>query len=86
MIRVPSLQGDPLRGESDPLFVFASMSMANRVGVEVKYRDELEKPANQGFYVDSFERGVQHYRVTHLVANLGWVDFDLGCSTILLGQ
>ena len=24
------------------------------------------------------------YRVTHLVANLGWVDFDLGCSTILL--
>ena len=27
-----------------------------------------------------------NYRVTHLVANLGWVDFDLGCSTILLGQ
>ena len=26
------------------------------------------------------------YRVTHLVANLGWVDFDLGCSTNLLGQ
>ena len=26
------------------------------------------------------------YRVTHLVANLGWVDYDLGCSTILLGQ
>ena len=26
------------------------------------------------------------YRVTHLVANLGWVDLDLGCSTILLGQ
>ena len=26
------------------------------------------------------------YRVTHLVANLGWVDFDLGCCTILLGQ
>ena len=26
------------------------------------------------------------YSVTHLVANLGWVDFDLGCSTILLGQ
>ena len=23
------------------------------------------------------------YRVTHLLANLGWVDFDLGCSTIL---
>ena len=27
------------------------------------------------------QRGV--YRVTHLLANLGWVDFDLGCSTIL---
>ena len=26
------------------------------------------------------------YRVTHLVANLGWVDFNLGCSTILLGE
>ena len=23
------------------------------------------------------------YRVVHLLANLGWVDFDLGCSTIL---
>ena len=28
----------------------------------------------------------QKYRLTHLVANLGWVDFDLGCSTALLGQ
>ena len=26
------------------------------------------------------------YRVAHLVANLGWIDLDLGCSTILLGQ
>ena len=26
------------------------------------------------------------YREFHLLANLGWVDFDLGCSTILLGQ
>ena len=24
-----------------------------------------------------------HYRGTHLLANLGWVDFDLECSTIL---
>ena len=24
------------------------------------------------------------YRVGHLVVQLGWVDFDLGCSTILL--
>ena len=23
------------------------------------------------------------YRETHLLANLGWVDYDLGCSTIL---
>ena len=27
-----------------------------------------------------------NYRVTSLVANLGWVDLDLGCSTTLLGQ
>ena len=26
---------------------------------------------------------VQYYRATHLLANLGWVDFDLRCSTIL---
>ena len=26
------------------------------------------------------------YRVTLVVEYLGWVDFDLGCSTILLGQ
>ena len=26
------------------------------------------------------------YRVTHLVANLGWVDFDLGCSTYSSGH
>ena len=24
--------------------------------------------------------------MTHLLANLGWVDLDLGCSTILLRQ
>ena len=28
----------------------------------------------------------KQYRVTHLVAILGWVDLDLGCSTILLGH
>ena len=26
------------------------------------------------------------YRVTLVVEYLGWVDLDLGCSTILLGQ
>ena len=26
------------------------------------------------------------YRVNHLLANLGWVGLDLGCSTILLRQ
>ena len=26
------------------------------------------------------------YRVTHLLADLGWFDFDLGCTTVLLGQ
>ena len=24
-----------------------------------------------------------YYSVTHLLANFGWIDFDLGCSTIL---
>ena len=26
------------------------------------------------------------YRVGHLLADLGWVDLDLECSTIMLGQ
>ena len=29
------------------------------------------------------EGGVGINRVTHLLANLGWVGFDLGCSTIV---
>ena len=28
---------------------------------------------------------VQLYRVTMVVAHLGWIDSDLGCSTLLLG-
>ena len=27
-----------------------------------------------------------NYRVSHVLEDLGWVDLDLGCSTILLGQ
>ena len=27
-----------------------------------------------------------HYRVAHLLTDLGWVDLDLGCSSTLLGQ
>ena len=26
------------------------------------------------------------YRVDHLLTNLGWVDLDLECSNVLLGQ
>ena len=26
------------------------------------------------------------YKVVHLLANLGWVDLDLECSNVLLGQ
>ena len=36
-----------------------------------------------GFKVEST---LIFYRVAHLLPNLGWVDFDLGCSTTLLGQ
>ena len=27
-----------------------------------------------------------HYRVAHLLTDLGWVDLDLVCSSTLLGQ
>ena len=28
----------------------------------------------------------EDYRVKHLLADLGWVDLDLECSTFMLGQ
>ena len=31
-------------------------------------------------------KGLWRYRVTHLQANLGWVDFDLGCVPRLVGR
>ena len=27
---------------------------------------------------------MMYYRVTHLLMNLGWIDFDFGCSTLSL--
>ena len=36
---------------------------------------------------DRFQtRPCYEYRVSHLVADLGWVDLDLGCPTTLPGQ
>ena len=32
---------------------------------------------------DTVQCNYVKYSVTHLLANLGWVDFDLGCSTML---
>ena len=34
----------------------------------------------------AISRAPTSYRVTHLLATLGWVDFDLGSSPDLLGQ
>ena len=28
----------------------------------------------------------KNYRVAHLLANMGWVDLDLECFNVLLGQ
>ena len=39
---------------------------------------DLEVPLLKGF------KSKTKYRVTHLLANLGWVDFDFGCSTLCL--
>ena len=36
--------------------------------------------------IQSVQDKVPWYRVSHLLANLGWVDVDLGCSITLLGQ
>ena len=34
-----------------------------------------------------FAAGIaKKYRVTHLLANLGWAEFDFGCSTSLPGS
>ena len=37
-------------------------------------------------YENIFARTLGNYRVTPKVSYLGWVDLDLECSTILLGQ
>ena len=47
---------------------------------EDSYSDDDEE---DDFAADAVDN---RYREFHLQANLGWVDFDLGCSTILLGQ
>ena len=41
----------------------------------------------RGYCIEMDEEGTRTpYREFHLLANLGWVELDLGCSTILLGQ
>ena len=43
-----------------------------------------DAPIHMNITVSFYSPG---YRVTHLLANhLGWIDSDLGCSTIQLGQ
>ena len=52
-----------------------------KVALDYFYRasqiDKTDVQVNLGMIV---------YRVTLVVEYLGWVDLDLGCSTILLGQ
>ena len=52
---------------------------------------KVEEDDQNDDQIKMFPRGEEDvrdcgYRVTHLVVNLGCVYFDLGCSTILLGQ
>ena len=45
--------------------------------IEILYLECRKRLGNRAFLM---------YRVGHLLADLGWVDLDLDCSTIMLGQ
>ena len=61
-------------------------------GEEREEREEhfkLSANSNSSSLLQIYSRprlGSGLYRVGHLLAELGWVDLDLECSTILLGQ
>ena len=44
--------------------------------------DYVLPPGAVGTQLWRFHQGGALYRVAHLLANLGWVDFDFGCSTL----
>ena len=46
--------------------------------------DYVLPPGAVGTQLWRFHQGGALYRVAHLLANLGWVDFDFGCSTLCL--
>ena len=48
--------------------------------------EDEEKRMYREVQLDSTPEIEVFYRVTHLLANLGWVDFDLRSSPGLLGQ
>ena len=56
-------------------FVHSLYGTCNAIGVSLTSLSE-----NGSSYIQRS----RSYRVTHLQANLGWVDFDLGCSTLCL--
>ena len=45
------------------------------------YSSKLELTTKNLYHQRTFWQNDLIYRVTHLLADLGWVDFDLGCST-----
>ena len=78
-----------------PLPVLSGVGIAARRGIHVIPGPEiyrLARPLVRHILLcfPSRARGsacaVGNYKVTYLLVDLGWVDFDLGCSTILLGQ
>ena len=61
----------------------AAEAVASRL--DKKLRENLRDTRNSLFINDGMSQAGQ-YREFHLLANLGWVDLDLECFTILLGQ
>ena len=58
----------------------------NRHGMFMPLAGDHNSDCCMGKFVSRFPISPCHYRVILVVLLLGWVDLDLRCSTILLGQ
>ena len=62
----------------------AVINLAERKNKRYESMPSVSRPITS---LRSHPQGLQQmYRVTLVVSDLGWVDWDLGCSTLLLGQ
>ena len=67
---------------------FFLLGSSNVIGIHLGHSIYLVTAALclNGIGIGGEQGRLNKYRVGHLLADLGWVDLDLECSTIMLGQ